>query len=91
MLVVAPLLFALAQASIAPGQAGAPVPPSTALTAPAVSARGGDEVVCKRESVTGTRLPAPKICRTRGEWADMAVQAREATQQIQSQRSGSPR
>ncbi len=36
-----------------------------------------NEVVCKRQTDTGSRLGGAKICHTRQEWADIATQSRD--------------
>ena len=42
------------------------------------------EIVCRREDSTGTRLGAKKVCHTRGEWAAMAADARQEVNRIQT-------
>ncbi len=63
-----------------PAPAAAP-PPSAA---PAHTSRlDPNEVICKREDVSGSRLGGARICHTRQQWADIAAQYREATDRLQ--------
>ena len=43
-----------------------------------------NEVVCKREDVTGSRLGGRKVCHTRLEWEQMTEDARRALDNRQS-------
>ena len=69
-------------------------PPETAVTAPPahatqVAANNAQDdpntTICKREEVTGSRLPASRICHTRAEWAQL-----KATGMDQLQMLGAP-
>ena len=44
-----------------------------------------DEIVCVRESQTGSRLGVTRVCRTRAEWAEHRRQYRQATERAQNQ------
>lgn len=58
--------------------------PPTPIGRPAVDPRLDDQtMVCKRSDETGTRLGATKVCRTRGEWAGRAAEARRQMDRIQ--------
>jgi hypothetical protein len=60
----------------------------TSATTPAKSTQPDpDQVICKREEVTGSRLGGPKECHTRRDWDQMATDARDSTSSFQ-QRSG---
>lgn len=43
-----------------------------ALAQPKDEKPDGEKQICKRQEVTGSRLGATKICRTRAEWDRMA-------------------
>lgn len=40
--------------------------------------------ICRREPTTGTRLAAPRVCRTQREWDETAQQAREDMDRMQT-------
>ncbi len=42
-----------------------------------------NQVICKRQVDTGSRLGGTKICHTRQEWADMATQSRDSMDRAQ--------
>ena len=62
----------------------------SATQAPAVAtsqaASRANEVICRKEEVTGSRLGAKKVCRTRAEWADAQLQDRRALERAQTDR-----
>ncbi len=43
-----------------------------------------NEVVCKRQEESGTRLGGTKICHTRQEWSDIAIAARTSVNDMQT-------
>ena len=43
-----------------------------------------DQVVCRYEEVTGSRLGGHKVCHTRREWEQISADARDSTAQHQS-------
>ena len=45
-----------------------------------------NEVVCQKLEVTGTRLGAKRICKTRAQWADQKLQDRQEIEKVQVQR-----
>jgi len=72
------------------GQSSAAENPPAATPMPAPSAAPSsasrfdpNQVICKREENTGSRLGGSKICHTRQEWADVAAQARTNTDRMQ--------
>lgn len=42
-----------------------------------------DEVVCITETVTGSRLGARRVCRTRAEWAEHRAEMRKVVEKVQ--------
>jgi hypothetical protein len=38
-----------------------------------------NQVICKHDLVTGTRVPGPSQCHTRADWARMTAAARDET------------
>jgi hypothetical protein len=84
-------LLGAGQATAATDPAAAPpqATPVSPVTVPAhPSAHDPNEVVCKREDVSGTRLGGTKVCHTRQEWSDMAAQARDTTSHFQQSVGG---
>ena len=73
-------------------------PPASATTAPSINTAGSsqgttpdattppadpkDEVICKREEMTGTRVSRQKICMTRRDWEEEAKESGEAVQSV---------
>jgi hypothetical protein len=57
-------------------------PPPSAMPAPA-SHTDSNQVICKREQSTESRLGGAKICHTRQEWADIAAAARTSVEGAQ--------
>ena len=54
------------------------------------SARGAgdeskDKLVCRTESLVGSRLRREKTCRTRAEWAEIRRQTKQDLERIQNQ------
>lgn len=45
-----------------------------------------NEIVCQKQEVTGSRLAAKKVCKTRAEWADAQLQDRQEINRVQTQR-----
>lgn len=45
--------------------------------------RDPNEVVCKRETILGSRLASKKVCMTRSQWAERARLDREAVERAQ--------
>ena len=68
--------------------------PSAAQTQPAAppAATGqkatgsGNEMVCERQAVTGSRLGSRKVCMTRAQWADLRLQDRQEIEKAQTRR-----
>jgi hypothetical protein len=72
---------ALAQSTVQP--APAPTDGGPAVVTEGARKTAADEVVCKREETTGSRLGAKKVCRTAAEWAEIQRAAKEETQRSQ--------
>ena len=45
-----------------------------------------NEIICQKLEVTGSRLAAKKVCKTRAEWADAQLQDRQELERVQVQR-----
>jgi invasion protein IalB len=45
-----------------------------------------NEIVCQKHEVTGSRLAAKKVCKTRAEWADAQLQDRQEVERVQARR-----
>jgi hypothetical protein len=45
-----------------------------------------NEVVCRKQEITGSRLGSKRICKTRREWADAQLQDRQDIEKLQTQR-----
>ena len=54
--------------------------------APVVAKKDPNEIVCERQKVPGSRLATAKVCKTRGEWADLRNQDRMELERAQTQR-----
>jgi hypothetical protein len=84
------LLTALALAAAfaaTPGLTAAdPIQPTTPQAAPQTAPKtpGPDDVICKREEETGSRIPGAKVCHTRREWDQMSADARDGVDGVQS-------
>lgn len=66
---LAPLLLA------AGGQQAAPSKPAP---------DDSQKVVCRRDAVLGSRLPGPRVCKTKEEWRANDSQAQETVRRVQS-------
>ena len=60
-------------------QAAAPSAPPAGLADP-------NEVVCEKQEVTGSRLAARRVCRTRAEWAEARRLDRQEVEKVQTNR-----
>ena len=94
------ILLGVATLAFADGQVSAPNgQPSGAATAPASGqgsadskpANDPDEVICKREQVTGTRVARQKICMTRREWDEEADESRSRAHREQEKQDADGR
>jgi hypothetical protein len=45
-----------------------------------------EEVICKKEESTGSRIGAKRVCMTRTQWADRLLQDRQELERAQTQR-----
>jgi predicted secreted protein len=66
------------------------LPASAAVPAPAKPAAPAgradpNQIICRREQVTGSLVQTRKICLTRADWAARSRNAREASEQAQQQ------
>ena len=50
-----------------------------------------NEIVCKKEESTGSRLGAKRVCMTRVQWADRQLQDRQELERAQVQRGAAGR
>lgn len=57
---------------------------------PSASKRDPNEIVCEKQKVPGSRLATAKVCKTRGEWADLKAQDRMDLERAQTQRGMAP-
>jgi len=64
-----------------------PPAPSAAATPPPTSRLDPNQVICRREDVTGSRLGASKICHTRQEWDARSAASRDATDTLEQRRN----
>jgi len=71
-------------AAAAPAAASA-VAATTLPSPPTRPKSDPNEVICKRQDVTGSRLGGASVCHTRQEWADMAAASRTRTDAIEQQ------
>ncbi len=62
--------------ALAPASDPAP-PDSQPAPVETAAGGGGEEVICKREPVTGSRLARKKICMTAQEWATLRQASRD--------------
>ena len=62
-----------AAAGVAPAEAA-----QTTEVADGTRALDPDQVICKRQKVTGSRLAGQRICKTRREWDQQAAEARRS-------------
>ena len=42
-----------------------------------------NQIICVRESITGSRISQQRVCRTRAEWAEFRAQARNTVDRVQ--------
>jgi len=68
----------------APALAQAPSNPPAASQQQAP--QNPNEIVCHKQEVTGSRLGAKKVCKTRAEWADLQLQDKQELTRVQTQR-----
>lgn len=75
-------------------QAAATETPAPAAAAPATTSptrstvHNPDQVICKHEEETGTRLGGHRTCHTRAEWDNIAHNGRDMIDAIQYQNNG---
>lgn len=50
------------------------------------SSQNPNEMICRKQEVTGSRLGAKKVCKTRAEWADAQLQDKQELTRVQTQR-----
>jgi|SRR5580693_474455 hypothetical protein len=81
--IAAGALLGASQASADPEPAATPLPPPPSAMPHPTSHTDPNEVICKREQSTESRLGGAKICHTRQEWADMSAAARTAVDNMQ--------
>ena len=72
----------LASAPAAAQTAAAAAPAATDQKA----ADNPNEVVCERQTITGSRLGSRRVCMTRAQWADLRLQDRQETEKVQVRR-----
>lgn len=66
---------------------GAASPPSAASPQTVSSpSKNPNQVVCEKQSVTGSRLTTKRVCKTRAQWADERLQDRQGIEKIQVER-----
>lgn len=93
-----PILFAIAAAGFLVPAAAIHGGPADAMTSnpraadQTAEAANEDEVVCRRESVIGSRVQSRRICKTRAEWVRQELQSRDSVNDlIQRTTSGADR
>ncbi len=72
------------QAQSAPEPAAQPAPAAPAVKASISRDHDPNQVICKHEEETGTRLGGHKECHTRADWEQMARESERATTLMQS-------
>lgn len=72
-------------AAAAPARAAAPEAGDKSVAAVDRS----DEIVCKKYTVTGSRIAQRKVCKTRAEWVDYARHMKEAMRNAERRSTGS--
>jgi hypothetical protein len=83
LLCSAPAFSAMADGSS--GQTGTAASGGGATATPAKNTPPDpNQVICKREEVTGSRLGGPKECHTRHDWDQMSIDAREGVSNVQN-------
>ncbi len=84
---IAYIVLAALQTAAAP--AATTVPAATTLAPAAVAtakANPDDKIICQHEDTTGTRLGGHKVCMTKAQWREAAVQQRDAVKHAQDDR-----
>jgi hypothetical protein len=71
-----------ASQTLAADEPAAPPPPPSAMPH-AASHTDPNQVICKREANSESRLGGTKVCHTRQEWADMSAAARTSVDSMQ--------
>jgi hypothetical protein len=66
-----------------------PANPATA-TATTVAATADDPMICKRITVTGSRVKKIDTCRTRSQWAEVERKAKDYMRRIERSTSNQP-
>lgn len=69
----------------APSVAQAPAASASAATSQKATDKG-NEMVCERQPITGSRLGTRKVCMTRAQWADLKLQDRQEIEKAQTRR-----
>ncbi len=61
---------------------------AVAQTAPQAPAKpqDGNQKICEKVEITGSRLSSKRVCMTRAEWADSRLQDRQSVERAQTQR-----
>jgi hypothetical protein len=58
--------------------------------APAAPVENGNTMVCRKETYTGSRLGATRVCKTKAEWNEIQAEHDRLLRQQQSNRSYAP-
>jgi len=65
-----------------------PSPPTAVRPAVVVAARppanADDQIICRRETPVGSRVPGPKTCATRAEWRTYTQDSKDMISDIQN-------
>jgi hypothetical protein len=79
------IVTAFALSLVLAGQDPAPSDPSATTNpqAPAAEDRDSQRMVCRRETVVGTRFPT-RVCMTRAEWDARRAESRELAQSLET-------
>lgn len=81
------LLFATLTASAALAQQQAPPPQHSAPSDAANAALDPNEMICRSQSVIGSRVARRRTCATRQQWLDQARADRALTEKAQTSRT----
>ena len=46
----------------------------------------GQQVICEKQEVVGSRLAVKRVCKTRAQWAEDRLQDRKEVERVQTQR-----
>ncbi|MGZ8335759.1 MAG: hypothetical protein ACXWUP_10550 [Allosphingosinicella sp.] len=66
--------------------------PSDAPETTRVNVNGDQsQIVCIRETEIGSRLRSNRVCKTRGEWAELRAEQRRTVERVQFQKATSGR